>query len=375
MKKLLLIILATVLLATLGACSIKNVTKYAYAGDDAFYAGEFNFFMAQAMNAAYQTAQSRGETLETAKDWKTVKIGDKTAEEYVKDEVSKTMKQYIVLMAKAKEFGEEFTNEDEEMLSRQRQSIIDSYGGRYSYEQYFSELGFTIKAVENIIRTEIFAQKAYAYFEDPSSQQEGGETEGEAAEDTAGKPNFYDQINPSDEEAAEKYKNDYIMAKHILIKPSAPEAADDEEVKSEEELDADAKKQAEDIISQLNEGADFDALMKEHSQDVDSEGNLNGASGYIFTKGDMVTEFEEAAYALNEGEYTREPVKSEFGYHIILRNALPTSGEEYDSTIERIKADLQTEKMDNLIDKWAEEIGFKLNEKSIKRAKLRMLAR
>lgn len=377
MKKLLVIALALIIAVSASACSVKNVTRYAYAGDNAFYGEEFNFFMAQAMSAAQQSAQKSGDTLAKKEDWKTVKIGDVTAEEFVKDEATKSMKQYIVLMAKAKELGEEFTEEDKASLNEQRQSIIENYGGRYSYEQYFNELGFSIKAVENVLKASIIAQKAYTYLEDPAAKAAN-------TEEKAEKPNFFDQINVNEEEVIDKYNKDYIMAKHILIMPSAPEAEapqatdageaakDAEAPKTEEELKAEAKDKATDIINQLKSSADFDKLMMENTQDLDQEGNINGATGYIFTKGDMVPQFEEAAYALKEGEYTQEPVETDYGYHIILRLPLATGGEDYTAATEKIKTSLKTEKMENLINKWADELGFVLNEKAIKRAKLRI---
>lgn len=100
-----------------------------------------------------------------------------------------------------------------------------------------------------------------------------------------------------------------ISAKHILIKV---------DTESENGLtDNEAKEKAEKIIKQLNDGADFDTLVKENSDDTGSKEN-NGDLGY-FNKGDMVEEFETAAYKLKINEYTKEPVKTTYGYHIILK--------------------------------------------------------
>lgn len=74
--------------------------------------------------------------------------------------------------------------------------------------------------------------------------------------------------------------------------------------------------QAAEIAERLKKGEKFGKLAKELSIDSGSakkDGNL----GY-FTKGMMVKPFEEAAFKLQIGE-TSEPVKSEFGYHIIKR--------------------------------------------------------
>ncbi len=74
--------------------------------------------------------------------------------------------------------------------------------------------------------------------------------------------------------------------------------------------------QALEIMERLNKGEKFGKLAKELSIDSGSakkDGNL----GY-FTKGMMVKPFEDAAFKLQIGE-TSQPIKSEFGYHIIKR--------------------------------------------------------
>ena len=73
-----------------------------------------------------------------------------------------------------------------------------------------------------------------------------------------------------------------------------------------------------DIAERLKKGEKFGKLAKELSVDSGSakrDGNL----GY-FTKGKMVKQFEEVAFKLQIGEIS-EPVKTEFGYHIIKRFA------------------------------------------------------
>jgi foldase protein PrsA len=76
--------------------------------------------------------------------------------------------------------------------------------------------------------------------------------------------------------------------------------------------------ESQDIAERLKKGEKFGKLAKEFSVDSGSakrDGNL----GY-FTKGKMVKQFEEVAFKLQIGEIS-EPVKTEFGYHIIKRFA------------------------------------------------------
>lgn len=122
------------------------------------------------------------------------------------------------------------------------------------------------------------------------------------------------------EDEIKKYYNESISgdisAKHILIKVGT---------NTEGGLtDDEAKKKAEDLIKKLNDGEDFSKLAKENSDDTGSAAN-GGDLGY-FNKGEMVKEFEDAAYALKVNEYTKEPVKTTYGYHIILKTGEKEKG-------------------------------------------------
>ena len=71
------------------------------------------------------------------------------------------------------------------------------------------------------------------------------------------------------------------------------------------------------IIERLKKGESFANLARELSIDKGS-GKRGGDLG-VFGRGMMVKPFEEAAFKLEKGEMTQEPVKTEFGYHIIKR--------------------------------------------------------
>lgn len=73
--------------------------------------------------------------------------------------------------------------------------------------------------------------------------------------------------------------------------------------------------EAEDIIQQLNDGADFADLAQEHSK---CPSRSQGGDLGEFGKGVMVKEFETAAFALEVGEVSG-PVQTQFGWHVIKR--------------------------------------------------------
>ncbi len=68
------------------------------------------------------------------------------------------------------------------------------------------------------------------------------------------------------------------------------------------------------VIGELDAGGDFAALAKTHSTGPSGAGG--GDLGY-FTRQQMVAPFAEAAFALNPGEYTKDPIKTQFGWHVI----------------------------------------------------------
>jgi peptidyl-prolyl cis-trans isomerase C len=71
------------------------------------------------------------------------------------------------------------------------------------------------------------------------------------------------------------------------------------------------------ILERLKKGESFVNLARELSIDKGS-GKRGGDLGF-FGRGQMVKPFEEAAFKLRKGEFTQEPVKTQFGYHIIKR--------------------------------------------------------
>ena len=74
------------------------------------------------------------------------------------------------------------------------------------------------------------------------------------------------------------------------------------------------KKEAQRAIEQLNDGEDFTELAQAIS--TGPSATKGGKLGWV-TSGDMVARFEAAAFRLDKGEYTRKPVKTQFGWHVI----------------------------------------------------------
>ena len=160
-----------------------------------------------------------------------------------------------------------------------------------------------------------------------------------------------------------------VKASHILISVDTTEDATDEEKQKAEEK---AKKTAEKIISQLEKGKKFEDLAKKYSDDSSNASN-GGDLGY-FDLSDMVSEFSDAVKELKVNEYTKEPVKTEFGYHVILK-----TGEKDKPKLKEVKDDIKKKLTEQKLDEDStlyyvalkeirEENKIKWNDDTLKKA-------
>lgn len=127
----------------------------------------------------------------------------------------------------------------------------------------------------------------------------------------------------------------------------------------EDEIDArhilvDSEDKAKEVLGKVEKGEDFAKLAEAYSSDPGSKAN-GGKLGY-FSKGQMVKEFEEAAFALKKGEVSK-PVQSKFGWHVIKvddrrEKALPTFEEVKDQIV------------DGMVQQKGQQVATELREKA-----------
>lgn len=134
-----------------------------------------------------------------------------------------------------------------------------------------------------------------------------------------------------------------VKARHILVK-------------TEEEAKA--------IIAELDGGADFIELAKTKS--TGPSGPQGGDLGF-FGKGRMVPEFEKAAFAMKAGEYTKEPVKTQFGFHVLkvdeVRDVpLPT----FEASKGQIEQLLLSEAYADAVKAGRKEVGVEVLDEALK---------
>lgn len=176
-----------------------------------------------------------------------------------------------------------------------------------------------------------------------------------------------DKVRQIYDDNIESYISEETRAtRHILLGTTSGEDADSQLAKADE------------LAEQLRGGADFAELAKEHSQDPGSAEN-GGSLGDV-AAGVMAAEFEEAAFALTQGQISA-PVKTQFGYHIIkvdeIKGGVAQAFDEVKLEIEQeerdtLTQDLLLDRLDELrnlvfdesdnIDAAAEKLGLSIKK-------------
>lgn len=147
-----------------------------------------------------------------------------------------------------------------------------------------------------------------------------------------------------DQELAKFSPPEEIHARHILVE-------------TEDEAKA--------IIKDLEGGADFATIAKEKSKDPGS-GAEGGDLGF-FARGQMVPPFEEAAFALEVGQITKTPVKSDFGWHVIkLEEKRKQEPPPFDQIKDQIRTVLLREKFAELLTGLKENAKVEIVDPSLK---------
>lgn len=161
-----------------------------------------------------------------------------------------------------------------------------------------------------------------------------------------------------DDEEIERFRQrqaQEVRAQHILFL-TRPDMADDERVN--------VREQAEAVLDSARSGVDFADLARRHSEDGSS---VNGGDLGYFRRGQMVPEFEEAAFALaDSGDVTRDLVETQYGYHII-RLTDKRTGSVMDTAMARQRLEQQRRQrmMQERVRDLAEAVTVRINEEVV----------
>lgn len=229
--------------------------------------------------------------------------------------------QAVQFLVQREQFEQEAENLDVEVTDKQVDDRLEQIqkqyfaGDKKKFEKQLKEQGITETQVRNDIRAQLVSEKIFAQ--------------------VTGK------VTVSDDDIEEYYaknKAQYSQpesrdVRHILVKTKA---------------------QADDLYTQLENGADFAALAKKYSEDTGSKAN---GGKLTISKGQTVAPFDQTAFQLKKNDISK-PVKTEFGYHIIqpLTDTKPAKVTPIKEVRASIKQQLEQTQKNEAMTKWVDDL-------------------
>ena len=343
MKRILTVALAVMLCSALllSGCGGKeiatkndkalNETIVATFGDVKVTQADYNFIYKLLYDNMAQYGAYYGE------DWINTEIEEgKSIGDYIKENTINQLKQLSAAFILAEENGIKVDGDIKDAVKAQKEQIInDNYQGEENYIKFLEQSRTTDRAIDTYLQMYEVYNKLF-----------------EKMTSAGGKAYIEDKDIEKDflEEYSDKWR-----VQHILI--STQEQTDEEGNTTPARSDEEAQKLVKEIIAKLDKGEDFDSLIDEYNEDPGmSKGNY-----YVFGTGEMVPEFEEASANLKVGEYTKEGVKTDYGYHIIKKYEINTDIKEFKD----FKNTKSEEKVMGLVEKKIDEIKSNVEEKAI----------
>lgn len=217
--------------------------------------------------------------------------GEKAKKEFTQNILDNLILQKLMLQqAKAQNI-----KVSDKELKAQKDQVKATYGGDAGYKEELKKQGLSDKEVEDNLKSQLLIQKI-------------------AQEVTKDIKVTDAQIKAQYEANKAQYQDpEMVKASQILV---------------------DSEETAKKIIEEYKDGANFADLAKKYSKDEGSK-DKGGEVGE-FKRGQMVKEFEDAAFSMKVGEVS-DPIKSQFGYHIInVTGKTP----ERQKTLEEVKKEI-----------------------------------
>lgn len=236
--------------------------------------------------------------------------------------------QAVQFLVQREQFEQEAADMDVEVTEKQVDARLEQiqkqyFGGdKKKYEAQLKEQGLSDAQVRNDIRAQIVSEKIFEQV-----------TRGVKVTDAEVEKYYADN-------KAQYSQPESREVRHILVKTKA---------------------KADDLYAQLQAGADFAALAKQHSEDTGSKAN---GGKLTISKGQTVAPFDKTAFLLEKNEISK-PVKTEFGFHIIqpLSATKPAKVTPLKDVKDSIKQQLEQTKKNEAMTKWVDELKKEYEDK------------
>ncbi|MCQ1530386.1 peptidylprolyl isomerase [Lutispora saccharofermentans] len=199
----------------------------------------------------------------------------------------------------------------EEAVQTEIQNISVQYGGEEAFKQALEAYGYSMENVKADVKKNLEIKKLL----------EPGIT---ITEDEM--KNYFEENKDTFNE------EEQVKASHILV---------------------DTEEKALEVKNKLSAGEDFAEMAKQYSTDTGNK-DQGGELGF-FSRGDMVKEFEDAAFSMEIGKVS-DPIKTEYGYHIIkVEEKKPAKEANYEESKAQVKETLLDQKLSAAYDTWLQD--------------------
>lgn len=223
-------------------------------------------------------------------------------EQKVMDETMDYLKTDFALKKLAEREGITLTDDDNATIEQSIQTTVSNMGSEEDYQSQLEQSYMTADFHRTLLELDTLNSKLLS-----TLFEEGG------------------KYALSEQDITDTIHQEFIHVSHMLISDEAT---------------------AQEALERVQAGEDFDSLVAEYSEDSGM-----GEEGYTFTYGEMVQEFEDAAYALQEGE-TSGLVQSTYGYHIIKR--LPLDETYISENLDTMTSSVKKSELNKLLDEISE---------------------
>lgn len=317
MKKVFCLLISLMMILSLfTGCNDSKGENVVTVGEETITEGEVMFVIANMVESTKSQFSSMSMTDEQQKEYWQTDIDGKKPADLIREMAVSEATNYAVFAQAAKDAGISVTSGEVDTKFSQ---IFSNESVNLLKDNY----GVSKSSIKSILRKEMFRDK---YVSRVLSKEAG--------------------YTPTEEQLLEIFNEEYLKAQHILIATTNSETG---EALNEEEL-AEKEELAQKLLKRAKDGENFDELMLEYGEDP---GVAGSPLGYVFTEGEMVTEFYEGAKALNVGDIS-DLVKTSYGYHIIKR--VPMSADDMTEKTTTITTsyqnEYQTKKLEELKSKY-----------------------
>lgn len=330
--KLICIALSLAVSLGLGGCVTKN-SYCAKTGEHSISAGMYAYQLAQ-QKSSYLSQNSLTEGEET---WDEEYDDTYTIGEYIQVSTLNEMVSALTWRAQFDRLELSFTEEEQKNIEDNIAEMEEASGGKELVRKTLKEYGISYdEFIESVYYDTQKVLKVVNYY--------------------FGK----DGVEPvSESEILEYFTDNYTRCKHILIS-----TVDENGSTFTADAMKSAKSKAQSVYEKAKKAdeAAFDALMKEYNQD---EGVASYPNGYVFTTGEMVDDFEKAAFDMEVGE-TRL-IQSEYGFHIMRKLTLNDEKVFTEEIRKNMLMSLKSEEIANMFEQWREDFPIKVNRGVLKK--------